>query len=113
MRFLIKHEVQLENAKHGFSFLVKYGYAGDGRWNYVLDRKGNVLEGTISIFSDFHVLQGVAEYLKIEEVRTPENMELLKTCYETMEKNVFDDFPMINPGDLFSRILPFFFYCFI
>ena len=44
----------------------------------------------ISIFSDFHVLQGVAEYLKIEEVRTPENMELLKTCYETMEKNVFD-----------------------
>ena len=80
----------LENAKHGFSFLVKYGYAGDGRWNYVLDRKGNVLEGTISIFSDFHVLQGVAEYLKIEEVRTPENMELLKTCYETMEKNVFD-----------------------
>ena len=23
------------------------------------------------------------------------------------------DFPMINPGDLFSRILPFFFYCFI
>ncbi len=27
-------------------------------------------------FSDFHVLQGVAEYLKIEEVRTPENMEL-------------------------------------
>ena len=55
-----------------------------------MDRKGNVLEGTISIFSDFHVLQGVAEYLKIEEVRTPENMELLKTCYETMEKNVFD-----------------------
>ena len=51
-----------------------------------MDRKGNVLEGTISIFSDFHVLQGVAEYLKIEEVRTPENMELLKTCYETMEK---------------------------
>lgn len=28
----------------------------------------------------------MAEYLKIEEVRTPENMELLKTCYETMEK---------------------------
>lgn len=85
-----KKKEWLENAKHGFSFLVKYGYAGDGRWNYVLDRKGNVLESTISIFSDFHVLQGVAEYLKIEEVRTPENMELLKTCYETMEKNVFD-----------------------
>ena len=81
-----KKKEWLENAKHGFSFLVKYGYAGDGRWNYVLDRKGNVLEGTISIFSDFHVLQGVAEYHKIEEVRTPENMELLKTCYETMEK---------------------------
>ena len=46
-----KKKEWLENAKHGFSFLVKYGYAGDGRWNYVLDRKGNVLEGTISIFS--------------------------------------------------------------
>lgn len=77
-------------SKAWFFISCKYGYAGDGRWNYVLDRKGNVLEGTISIFSDFHVLQGVAEYLKIEEVRTPENMELLKTCYETMEKNVFD-----------------------
>ena len=41
----------LQNAKQGFEFLVKYGYAGNGRWNYVLDRKGNVLEGTISIFS--------------------------------------------------------------
>lgn len=38
-----KKKEWLENAKHGFSFLVKYGYAGDGRWNYVLDRKGNVL----------------------------------------------------------------------
>ncbi len=50
--------------KAWFSFLVKYGYAGDGRWNYVLDRKGNVLEGTISIFSDFHVLQGWQNTLK-------------------------------------------------
>lgn len=80
----------LANAMHGFEFLVRYGYAGNGRWNYILDRKGNVLEGTISVFSDFHVLQGVAEYLKIEKVRTPEGMALLEECYDILEKNMFD-----------------------
>lgn len=80
----------LEYARHGFEFLKNYGYAGNGRWNYVLDREGNVLEGTISIFSDYHVLQGVAEFLKIDEVRTEENMRLLEECYDAMEKNTFD-----------------------
>ena len=80
----------LEMAEHGFRFLEGYGYAGRGRWNYVLDRSGRVLEGTISVFSDFHVLQGVAEFLKISEARTEERMKLLETCYDTMEQNVFD-----------------------
>ena len=87
---LMKKPEWLEYAKQGFTFLVKYGYAGDGRWNYVLDREGQILEGTISIFSDFHVLQGIAEFLKIEEVRTEENLKLLETCYDVMERNMFD-----------------------
>lgn len=87
---IIKKAQWLENAKHGFDFLKKYGYAGNGRWNYVLDRKGSVLGGTVSIYSDFHVLQGIAEYLKIEETRTSENLELLVKCYDVMEQNMFN-----------------------
>lgn len=87
---IMKKAQWLENAKHGFEFLKKYGYAGNGRWNYILDRRGKVLEGTISVFSDFHVLQGIAEYLKTEETRTREGLELLETCYDAMEQNMFD-----------------------
>ena len=50
--------------KAWFFISCKYGYAGDGRWNYVLDRKGNVLEGTISIFSDFMFCRGWQNTLK-------------------------------------------------
>ena len=87
---IMKKAQWLENAEHGFEFLKKYGYAGNGRWNYILDRRGKVLEGTISVFSDFHVLQGIAEYLKTEETRTREGLELLETCYDAMEQNMFD-----------------------
>ena len=82
----------LENAGHGYEFLVKHVYAGNGRWNYMLDRKGQVLSGTVSIFSDFHIIQGIAEYLKIEEVRDQAGMELLAECFDVMEQNMFDPY---------------------
>ena len=85
-----KNPVWLKNACHGFEFLKKYCYAGDGRWNYILDKKGNVIEGTISIYSDFHILQGVAEFLKIDGMLTKENEEILVKSYDVLEKNVFD-----------------------
>lgn len=56
----------------------------------MLDRRGRVLSGTVSIFSDFHIIQGVAEYLKIEVERTKEGMELLSECFDVMEQNMFD-----------------------
>lgn len=80
----------LVNARNGYEFLVKHVYAGNGRWNYMLDRRGRVLSGTVSIFSDFHIIQGVAEYLKIEVERTKEGMELLSECFDVMEQNMFD-----------------------
>lgn len=49
----------LEMAKWGYRFLVEKAYAGNGRWNFELDRTGNVITGTNSIYSDFHVLQGM------------------------------------------------------
>ena len=48
----------VENAKHGFSFLVKMGYAGDGRWNMYWTEKGMFWKVQSQYFSDFHVLQG-------------------------------------------------------
>ncbi|MCI6466700.1 MULTISPECIES: AGE family epimerase/isomerase [Faecalicatena] len=83
-------EEWLFNARHGYEFLVKHVYAGNGRWNYMLDRKGRVLSGTVSIFSDFHILHGIAEYLKMEGERDRVGLELLNTCFDVMEQNMFN-----------------------
>lgn len=80
----------LEKAKHGFEFLIQKAYAGNGRWNYILDRKGNVLEGTISVFSDFHVIHGLAEYLKAINKNDEVGMKILRESYDALEKNMFD-----------------------
>lgn len=83
-------EEWLLNARHGYEFLVKHVYAGNGRWNYMLDRKGRILSGTISIFSDFHIIHGIAEYLKIDQERKQVGTELLNTCFDVMEQNMFN-----------------------
>lgn len=85
-----KREEWLKKAKHGYEFLIQKAYAGNGRWQYVLDREGAVLEGTISIFSDFHVIHGLAEYLKAINMSDAVGMRILKDSYEKLEKNVFD-----------------------
>ena len=74
-----------------FSFSCKIWVCGRWKMELCIGQKRECFWKVQSqYFLIFMFLQGVAEYLKIEEVRTPENMELLKTCYETMEKNVFD-----------------------
>lgn len=80
----------LEKAKHGYDFLIRHAYAGNGRWNYVLDRAGNVQEGTISIFSDFHVIHGLAEYLKAINMKDETGMKILEESYTVLERNMFD-----------------------
>lgn len=85
-----KREEWLTNARHGYEFLSKYAYAGNGRWNYILDRQGNVIEGTISIFSDFHVLHGLAEYLKAEGGANSGCRKILEESYDVLEANMFN-----------------------
>lgn len=80
----------LEKAKHGYEFLIHKAYAGNGRWNYVLDREGNVIEGTISIFSDFHVIHGLAEYMRAINKKDSAGMKILEESYLTLERNMFD-----------------------
>lgn len=80
----------LAYAKHGYEFLVEKAYAGQGRWNYVLNRKGEVLEGTISIFSDFHVIHGLAEYLRAVGMKDDKGMKILRESYGVLEENMFN-----------------------
>lgn len=80
----------LEKAEHGYDFLIRKAYAGEGRWNYVLDREGNVREGTISIFSDLHVIHGLAEYLKAIDKKDEAGMKILEESFTVLEKNMFD-----------------------
>lgn len=77
----------LRNARWGFEYLIEKAYAGKGRWNYLLDKNKNVLSGTISIFSDFHVIQGIAQYLQIED--NPVGLDILKESFEVLEQNMF------------------------
>lgn len=80
----------LEEAKHGFEFLTKYGYAGNGRWYFKLNRQGDVLVGTNSIYSDYHVAQGLAEYAKAIQCGDELVMRLLNETYTALEKNTTD-----------------------
>ena len=60
---LDKDEKWLKLADAGCSFLLKHGYNGNGRWNYCLDKKGNVIKGDISIFSDMFAVAALSEYM--------------------------------------------------
>lgn len=76
----------LRLARVGRDFIVKHAYAGGGRWHYQLDRKGVSKRGTISIFTDEFVLQGLCEFA----VATGEDRDLSLICetYDEMERNV-------------------------
>ncbi|HHW47758.1 MAG TPA: hypothetical protein GXX14_03960 [Clostridiaceae bacterium] len=85
-----KRETWLKYAEHGYKFLIEKAYAGNRRWNYLLDRKGNVLVGTTSIFSDYHVIQGLAEYMLATGKSDKEGMQILYDSYDAVERNMFD-----------------------
>jgi len=78
----------LDLAKHGRDFLVAHAYAGDGRWQYQLDRNGAVEKGTISIYTDMFLLQGLSEYAVASG--SDEDRTLIEETMAGIEKNVMD-----------------------
>lgn len=80
----------LEHAAHGYEFLVKRAYAGNGRWHFKLDRAGNVLVSTTSIYSDYHVAQGLAEYMLALNMKDEKGMEILRSTFDALAKNTVD-----------------------
>src|SRR5947209_6462757 len=50
----------LKAAENSVRFLLAHGRGADGRWVYHTDREGKVIEGPISIFSDFFAVYGLS-----------------------------------------------------
>ncbi|MBR5507824.1 MAG: AGE family epimerase/isomerase [Clostridia bacterium] len=92
-----KKEEYLNAANGLFGYLISIGARPDGRWNYLYNEKGEVLEEDISIYVDGFVLAGMTEYYLATG-----NETALKTAiniYEcTMEQ-------MTNPGSY--RVAPY------
>lgn len=91
-------EKWLSLAKQGRDFIVQNAYAGNGRWNYQLDRKGNVEVGTNSIFTDLFVLSGLAEYAIA--ANTDQDEKLINDTFKSIEKNIHDP----NFKDIFHNV---------
>lgn len=85
-----KRQQWLDNAEHGLRFLADKVYAGNGRWNYRLTREGEVLIGTTSIFADYHITQGLGEYMAALGGKHEEGMRLLRESYDALERNMFN-----------------------
>ena len=77
----------LEKARYGVDFLIKHAYEGNGRWDYQLSRSGETQIGTTSIYADYHVLQGLAEYEKAVGCVDGDVMRILNETYDAVEKN--------------------------
>ena len=78
-------------AENGKRFVLDKMYAGAGRYYYLVDRTGeNVLDGTISIFSDAFAILGLAKYINVFG-GTEEDVERLKFDFDVFSQNVRDE----------------------
>lgn len=80
----------LGSAKAGYDFLIQHAYAGNGRWTFELTRDGKVITGTNSIYSDYHVTQGLAEYLLATGCKDDRGMKILEDTFSSIERNTMD-----------------------
>ncbi len=92
-----QNEKWLSTAKVGRDFLVKYAYAGNGRWNYRLSEDGkNVEEGPCSIFTDLFVLMALSQYAEASGAMG--DLPLIEETFESIKQNIEDpDFRDLMP----------------
>lgn len=79
----------LDLAKTGRDYIITHAYAGNGRWNYLLDRNGKVVAGTISFYTDMFVLMGLAAYAEASGDET--DIPLIRETFAALAGNVRDD----------------------
>ncbi len=85
-----KNEKYLNVAKGLFEYLISIGARDDGKWNYLYNEKGEVLQEDISIYVDGFVLAGMTEYYAATGDETA--LETALKIYECTKRQ------MENPG---------------
>jgi N-acylglucosamine 2-epimerase len=70
----------LQAAQNSIRFLLAHGRDPHGRWVYKTDRKGQILEGATSIYTDCFVVYGLSEYY-----RAVKDEQMLALALETFE----------------------------
>ena len=81
-----KKEKWLKIAEAGRKMFDTSFYAGDGRFNMMLDQKGKVLEGTTSIFTDHFAVKGLYEYIHAKDLK--EDIPLAEELSDFLFSNV-------------------------
>ena len=76
-------------AKVGIDFMLNKMYAKNGRFNYLVSREGDVLDGTISVFSDAFFISGLAKYISVFGEK--KYILILDELFETYKKNILDE----------------------
>lgn len=82
-----KDQKWLDIANVGVEFLIKKIYAGNGRFNLLVDRKGQIIEGTTSIHTDHFAAKGLIEYIVASGDYSYKDFvkEILDTLFENAE----------------------------
>lgn len=105
--YIDHNEKWLKKAEHGVRFMLDKCYAGDGRRNYKQDRAGDVIQGTISIYSDDLGITSLADYLDATGCRDQQVLDVVKRTYEVYEQHMYDpDFKEIYEN-IWSQVFTF------
>src|SRR5215472_14698516 len=76
----------LDWARGTIDFLLRHGRDERGRWVYHTTRKGQVIEGAISIYSDCFVVYGLSEYCRA--VRDGDLLALARKIFASIQERV-------------------------
>jgi N-acylglucosamine 2-epimerase len=70
----------LNAARLGRDFMVKYGYRGEGRWAYLLDREGNLLNDSRSLTTDNNSAMALGEFARAS--KSDEDVPIIRATIE-------------------------------
>ena len=76
----------LAAARQGRDVLINQAYAGDGRWHYLLNREGEVINAAGSLFTDAFALMGLCEYAKASG--SDEDLAIIERAFDAFNANL-------------------------
>lgn len=95
---LLPNEQYLALARQGRDWLVARAYAGAGRWHYLLDADGKVLQGPIALYTDLFCLMGLCAYAQASG--THADLLLIEATFDAAARHLADDaFPQLFPQE--------------